>query len=66
MIIFAHVGDVKFTAMAVCCCHIKPKSQEIPSLLGGANTTVSAEYAFLLAMVLYPGSYLILLTKLTI
>ena len=39
-------------------------SQEIPSFLGGADTTVSAEYAFFLAMVLYPGSYLILLTKL--
>ena len=54
--------------MAVCYTKLNrlSNSREIRPLLGGADTTVSAEYAFFLAMVLYPGSYLILLTKLTI
>ena len=54
--------------MAVCYIKLNrpSNSREIPSLLGGADTTVSVEYAFFLAMVLYPGSYLILHTKLII
>ena len=38
-------------------------SEELPSLLGGSDTTVSAQYAFFLAMVLYPGSYSYFITK---
>ena len=32
-------------------------SEKLLSLLGGSDTTVSAQYAFFLAMVFYPGSY---------
>ena len=61
-------SSLQVLCMAVCYAKLNrpSNSREISSLLGGADTTVSAEYAFFLAMVLYPGSYFILLKKLTI
>ena len=64
-------SSLQVLCMAVCYTKLDrfSNSRGISSLLGGADTTVSAEYAFFLAMVLYPGSYLmilILLIELTI
>lgn len=48
-------------ALCMAVCYTKSnRSSNSRELLGGADTTVSVEYAFFLAMVLYPGSFHIL------